>query len=922
MDNLTISESDNFLSIENLKKESIWIASNPEKIPISIITGKPAQWKNPDQLATFDAVQSFINGREGFLPAFILKKEHGITFIDLDDCFDGNHIKPFTQKILDKTGASFTEKSRSGKGVHILIAGNIPRNFKSSDIEMYDSEKVVTLTFNYIGERTAIQSNQQALDILCKEYVPPIKELRKKTSNLRENCSREKILFYIQKSPHHNHLFEEGFTETIKQRYKNDKSHSSADFDFMCFLAKYTRNEVLAIEIFKESKLWDDTRFKKKGGEKYLFKTFEQACATVELNEEKRRIPWQSYYFLDLYEDGKLWVYHQPPIPHKALAILFKKFNREEIEDWDYEKLKEEAKHLSIILPEARAVSSEIHKAGIVKDGKSKHHHLLVRFPSYEDGTIHELAIPSGHLHTDKNKVVNDLSSHGLYIRHEMDKFLLGYLLENRPITRGLVTDKIGWHDDIYILPDEQFGSLQKNHALIHLKKEKLTQIEYLESRGTFEDWMEHIGKYIKNNPALIFATGASFAPVLMNDLNIESGGFNFYGNSSVGKTSTIMVANSIWAAPKWKNTWRSTDNALEGLCCSHNDAFMALDELSQATSDVVGNSVYMISNETAKLRANRHGEMTEVKNWRTIFVSTGEESVEQRIKEFTNKVKAGQLIRVLDIPIQFNDSVKSSDGHYTLYHDLHGFRSMNELSKHFYFYIKHYYGTPIRAFLRQYIEGRNEKSIEILKHEYQSAQQLLEGYCIKQYGAIDAQVSRSIGRFAVVLVALEKAIRFGLLPMEYNKKEERDQALYAVTKIFDLWIGGRDGSGNLEEKEILKKISVFFNQHGQTNKFIDYDLRQEEIPNNTSGVFGYRKNLEDESMCWYITPNMLEEVCRIIKENYLSVRQILRKNGMLQLGTQEQGKAPRDTVTATPKSLNSKNRYHVVLDNVLNSPG
>ena len=537
MNDPIIAEKGGFISIESLKKEPIWMASNPEKRPISIVTNKPAQWKKPEQLATFEQVQSYINGRADFYPAFVLQKEHGLVFIDLDDCYEDDVLKPYANDILEKTGNSFAEKSRSSKGIHILAGGSIPKCCKTSDIEMYCDIKVVTLTFDLIDGRQEIESHEEYISQLFEQYTPKPKEKRKRSNKTSLNRSKEEILAKIKLSAHHWELYENGFSEKAKKKYKKDKSQSSADFDFMCFLAKHTGNSDLAIEIFKESKLWNEQRSKKKGGEPYLIRTFERALEVAEINDDIRRIPWKSYYFLDLWKDDKLWVYYQPALSYKSIDILQTMFTPKQLEEWDYETLREQVEKNPIqpgkrkggtllYLPNPLAVSSEIYKVGIVRDGKSKHHHLLVRFPSYEDGTIHELAIPSGSLHTDKTKVVNDLSSYGLYIRHEMDKHLVGYLLEKRPLVKGLVVDKIGWQDNLYILPDEQFGVLEGNHALIHLKKEKLTQVEFLESKGTLQEWQENLGKYIKNNPSLIFTTGVAFAPVLMNDLGVESGGF------------------------------------------------------------------------------------------------------------------------------------------------------------------------------------------------------------------------------------------------------------------------------------------------------------------------------------------------------------------------------------------------------------
>ena len=108
-------------------------------------------------------------------------------------------------------------------------------------------------------------------------------------------------------------------------------------------------------------------------------------------------------------------------------------------------------------------------------------------------------------------------------------------------------------------------------------------------------------------------------------------------------------------------------------------------------------------------------------------FASDGEISVEQMILEYTNKVKAGQLVRLLDVPLQFKDAITTDDGTPSVYHDLHGFKDITEFSKHFHTQAAKYYGTPIRAFLHWYSSLRSPEELERLREQYQSAVNKLE---------------------------------------------------------------------------------------------------------------------------------------------------------------------------------------------------
>jgi len=904
----------NVSSIEELKDQPIWMASNPEKKPISVITGTIARWKDSSQLATFTETEKFIAGREGFLPAFILYKEHNIVFIDLDNCYDGETLSPFVQNLLDQTGKSFAEKSRSGKGVHILIKGTMTlAGTRNSDIEIYSAKKVVTLTFDHINGRSSLENHQPLIDSLIQEHVSS----ESKSSRQGENgsadpiMSNEKLIEKINSSKHHKTLYEEGFNEEMQAHYKND--HSSADFTLMCRISKFTRNQKQAIDVFTTSNLWNEERDRKKGGERYLNATFHKAQSktTIETDDpenietpKERKVPLIPYFFIEKNpQDGKAWVFAQPAIDEKSLNYILIGSSREELSKMAYKELKTKFEgDPNAILPEAFPICSEIHKSSVIINQDKNQHCLMVSFPTYEDGHKQQLSIPTGDLHTDPNSVINLLCARGLYIKHGVSKHVITYLNTYRPEDKGLLTDKIGWHGNTYILPDQQFG-IRKN---IFVDDRQLTQSEHLHSKGTLGEWQEYIGKYLVGNSSLIFTVGMAFAPILMNDLKIESGGIHFFGNSSTGKTTMVTVANSVWAAPKWKNTWRSTDNGLEGLCCSHNDAFMVLDEIGQCNSEVVGKSVYMIANETAKLRANRKGDLKEIRNWRTLFASDGEISVEQMILEYTNKVKAGQLVRLLDVPIQFKDAITTDDGTPSVYHDLHGLKDITEFSKHLHKQSANYYGTPIREFLQWYSSWRSLETLEGLSKQYQAAVNKLENYCAENHGSCSPQVKRGIERFALVLLALLLACENNILAIDGSG------CIESTTKIFDLWIKGRGTTASLENKQILEKVKLFIDRYAQTSKFIDYESEVGGV--NHSEILGFQKKYGEETE-WYLTPEVFKNIlCKDVGTDVKKVVSVLKKERSLK--TQD----GRSTIIAAPKSLGKNGRFYVLTDEILNN--
>ncbi|WP_318571278.1 hypothetical protein [Salinigranum marinum] len=98
--------------------------------------------------------------------------------MDLDDCRDSTtgELTSWAQDIVDRLD-SYSEVSPSGRGVHVIVEGELPpgRN-RRGDVEMYDEARFFTVTTDHIeGTPTSVQRRQDALLGVHYEYVqsPP-----------------------------------------------------------------------------------------------------------------------------------------------------------------------------------------------------------------------------------------------------------------------------------------------------------------------------------------------------------------------------------------------------------------------------------------------------------------------------------------------------------------------------------------------------------------------------------------------------------------------------------------------------------------------------------------------------------------------------------------------------------------------------
>jgi putative DNA primase/helicase len=103
---------------------------------------------------------------------------------------------------------------------------------------------------------------------------------------------------------------------------------------------------------------------------------------------------------------------------------------------------------------------------------------------------------------------------------------------------------------------------------------------------GQLSDWRRKVAEPVCGNPLAMFALAVAFAGPLQKLMGVESGGFHLVGPSSIGKSTILIAAGSVWGgggSSGFCNTWLSTSNALDDIANVHSDCFLALDETAVA---------------------------------------------------------------------------------------------------------------------------------------------------------------------------------------------------------------------------------------------------------------------------------------------------------------------------------------------------
>lgn len=192
------------------------------------------------------------------------------------------------------------------------------------------------------------------------------------------------------------------------------------------------------------------------------------------------------------------------------------------------------------------------------------------------------------------------------------------------PIVKSVA--RIGWLKHNEFFPYSTFEKLEFEDD----SKEASTIMSGLEKSGDFNKWLE-VARLARGNPAAKFIIASSFASVLIEPLHKRVFFIHLWHSSRSGKTATIKLAMSAFGNPnKLIGSFNSTIVGLERMAAALRNLPFAIDELQvlntkRMTTDSI---IYMLSQGQGRTRGNKDGGIQEIRTWRNIIITTGEEAL------------------------------------------------------------------------------------------------------------------------------------------------------------------------------------------------------------------------------------------------------------------------------------------------------
>ena len=211
---------------------------------------------------------------------------------------------------------------------------------------------------------------------------------------------------------------------------------------------------------------------------------------------------------------------------------------------------------------------------------------------SYEVFTFRKTLGRKGKLRIERDKardsrtVLAALARKNAVLPHEEDDALklVEQAIKSEPRRHRLHVRQLGWlpgargsHSSATVLGAR--NGVQKLRPPLWVNDR---QVGVLKSRGTLEQWQQHVARRAMHSTRLMLVLAAAFAAPLVRISGLQNFGINIFGRSKVGKTTALLVGASAIGIGTERDlpNWNSTNNAFLETARGFNDLMVPANEV------------------------------------------------------------------------------------------------------------------------------------------------------------------------------------------------------------------------------------------------------------------------------------------------------------------------------------------------------
>ena len=348
---------------------------------------------------------------------------------------------------------------------------------------------------------------------------------------------------------------------------------------------------------------------------------------------------------------------------------------------------------------------------------------------------------------------------------------------------------------------------------------------------GKLKGWKRDVAAHAVHSSRLMMSLCSAFSGFVIRFANMESGGFHFFGDSSIGKSGCLKFSASVCGGVRFVESWNTTDKAFEEMAAAHNDSILILDELKlvhedpKKAAEIVMKRVYMIADGQGKKRTIGFEDCSAI--WALTFLSAGEVSLNDHASDGGRSRIKGEQVRVVDIPA---DAGKGLGVFESLPKE---FSSAGDFAVHLEKMCGKNHGAAKLAFLKKLTSALHDNSFDVEGFLTERMDSFIKARCPDRS---DGQEIRIAKRFALVYAAGSLAIKFDVLP--FKRRDIRR----AITACYNAAIEHHPRSMPDKVEEAKARLLAAL----ECSSILDVtDKEYSHTDDQLAGASGYRINVK-----------------------------------------------------------------------------
>lgn len=262
---------------QELKDRPQWVCHDEQKRPVNPHTGLPASVTDPTTWAGSDQALAAVAAGKGVGTGFVLTAGDPFACIDLDACIgpDGA-LSPLAQEVGQGFN-SWTERSRSGRGLHVWIKGAVPGDGRRiPGVEVYSEGRFIAMTGDVFHDGPIVDHSANLPAFIDRYFPKPKTEGFARSLSRLQTRNDDEVLAACRAATNGA-----AFAELEAGKHKSAGEgepgfdHSAADQAFVNFLWFHSQNVEQVVRLWQASKLGQRDKAKRQD---YIERTLNKAA--------------------------------------------------------------------------------------------------------------------------------------------------------------------------------------------------------------------------------------------------------------------------------------------------------------------------------------------------------------------------------------------------------------------------------------------------------------------------------------------------------------------------------------------------------------------------------------------------------------------------------------------------------------------